>query len=70
LGFQDAFARPGEGVLVPRVSQPLVGERLIVRNPLSAHLPGQWDPNRHLRKATANLDIRGPINICQCDPAS
>src|SRR5580700_8651660 len=55
---------PVEGVLVPRVSQPLVRQISKTRNPLLAHVPGQRDPDRHLRKATADLDVRGTVDVC------
>jgi hypothetical protein len=35
-----------------------------VRDPLLVHVPAQRDPDRHLRKAMANVDVRGAVNIC------
>src|SRR6185437_988615 len=41
-----------------------------VRDPLLVHVPAQRDPDRHLRKATANVDVRGAINTCHPGPTS
>ena len=34
-----------------------------VRDPRLVHVPAQWDPDRHQRKATANVDVRGAVPL-------
>ncbi len=57
---RNVFGLDGQGVVLGR-------QRLVVRQPLLAHMPGERNSDSYLRKAAVNLDVRSGIDVCYLD---